>query len=88
MGFSPNNQLVPAGIKVNPSGYVITGEKCEASIPGIFAIGDLRQKYANQIVIAAADRCTAALAVAHYVEMKKASAVCLRTAAEVPAGSA
>jgi thioredoxin reductase (NADPH) len=88
VGFSPNNQLVPAGIKVNSNGYVITDEKCETSIPGIFAGGDLRQKYANQIVIAAADGCTAALAVAHYVEMKKASAVCFTTAADVPAGSA
>jgi thioredoxin reductase (NADPH) len=88
VGFFPNNQLVPAGIKVNSGGYVITDEKCETSIPGIFAVGDLRQKYANQIVIAAADGCTAALAAAHYVEMKKASSVCFAPAAEVPAGSA
>jgi len=78
-GFSPNNQLVPGGVKVNQVGYVITDEKCETGIPGIFAIGDLRQKYANQIVIAAADGCTAALAAAHYVEIKKGSAVCLTT---------
>jgi thioredoxin reductase (NADPH) len=71
VGFSPNNQLVPAGIKMNPSGYVITDEKCETTIPGIFAVGDLRQKYANQIVLAAADGCTAALAAAHYVETRK-----------------
>lgn len=71
VGFSPNNQLVPAGIKKNTSGYVITDEKCETSIPGIFAVGDLRQKYANQIVLAAADGCTAALAAAHYVETCK-----------------
>jgi thioredoxin reductase (NADPH) len=76
VGFSPNNQLVPAGIKENANGYVITDEKCETTIPGVFAIGDLRQKYANQIVIAAADGCIAALAAAHYVEMKKASAAC------------
>lgn len=87
VGFSPNNQLVPMGIKVSPSGYVITDAKCETSIPGIFAIGDLRQKYANQIVIAAADGCTAALATAHFVEMKKASDVCRACPAAVPAGS-
>lgn len=86
VGFSPNNQLVPVGIEVSASGYVITDEKCETSIPGIFAIGDLRQKYANQIVIAAADGCTAALAAAHFVEMKKASAVCFEAAAEVSGG--
>ncbi len=82
VGFSPNNQLVPAGIKVNSGGYVITDEKCETSIPGIFAVGDLREKYANQIVIAAADGCTAALAAAHYAEMKKGGAVCLRSPGE------
>ncbi len=71
VGFSPNNQLVPAGVKLNSSGYVITDEKCETSIDGIYAVGDLRQKFANQIVLAAADGCTAALAAAHYVEMKK-----------------
>ena len=51
---------------------VLTDEKGETDLPGIFAIGDLRQKYANQIVIAAADGCIAALATAHFVEMRKA----------------
>ncbi len=71
VGFAPNNQLVPAGIERSTAGYVITDEKCETSIPGIFAVGDLRQKYANQIVLAAADGCTAALAAAHFVETRK-----------------
>jgi thioredoxin reductase (NADPH) len=73
IGFDPNNQLVPAGIKKNADGYVITDEKCETTIPGVYVIGDLREKYAKQIVIAAADGCTAALAAAHYVETKKAA---------------
>jgi len=72
IGFSPNNQLIPPEIRMNDRGFVITDEKCESSVPGIFAVGDLRQKYANQIVVAAADGCVAALAAAHYVEEKKA----------------
>jgi len=71
VGFFPNNQLVPRGVKMSTAGYVLTDEKCETSIPGIFAVGDLRQKYANQIVIAASDGCIAALAAARYVEVKK-----------------
>jgi thioredoxin reductase (NADPH) len=71
VGFKPNNLIVPAGIKLNTTGYVITDEKCETTIPGLFAVGDLRQKYANQIVLAAADGCTAALAAAHYIENRK-----------------
>jgi thioredoxin reductase (NADPH) len=76
VGFKPNNGLVPAGVKMNAAGYVITDEKCETSLPGIFAVGDLRQKYANQIVLAAADGCVAALAAAHYVETRKAQDAC------------
>ena len=73
IGFEPNNKLVPAGTKINANGYVCTDEKCETNIPGLFAIGDLKEKYAKQIVTAAGDGCTAALAAAHYVESKKAN---------------
>ena len=76
IGFLPNNQLIPAGVKMNADGYVVTDEKCETKIPGIYAIGDLREKYARQIVISAADGSTAALAAAYYVETKKADAAC------------
>lgn len=74
IGFLPNNQLVPAGTKMNADGYVVTDDKCETNINGIFAVGDLKEKYAKQIVTAAADGCTAALAAAHYVENKKGGA--------------
>jgi thioredoxin reductase (NADPH) len=77
IGFIPNNQLVPAGIKMNADGYVVTNEKCETNMPGIYVVGDLREKYAKQIVVAAADGCTAALVAAYYVEMKRSGeAVC------------
>lgn len=70
-GFSPNSSLVPIGVKTSTTGYVLTDEKCETNTAGIFAVGDLRQNYANQIVIAASDGCIAALAAARYVEAKK-----------------
>ncbi len=72
IGYSPNNQLIPSGVRMNEQGFVITDEKCATNIPGIFAVGDIRQKFANQIVVAAADGCIAALAAAHYVEAHKA----------------
>lgn len=76
VGFVPNNQLVPAGIHMDQDGFVMTDERCETNIPGIYVIGDLRQKYAKQIVLAAADGCTAALAAALCVELKKAGETC------------
>lgn len=75
-GFSPNSSLVPIGAKTSTTGYVLTDVKCETNIPGIFAVGDLREKYANQIVIAASDGCIAALAAARYVETKETSEKC------------
>ena len=72
IGFEPNNQIVPAGVRLNADGYVVTDEKCETQIPGIYVIGDLREKYARQIVLSAADGCLAALAASHYVEYRRA----------------
>lgn len=73
VGYEPNNQLVPTGLIMDDRGYVITDDKCETNIPGLFVVGDLRRKYANQIVIAAADGCVAALAAARYVEVHKSA---------------
>lgn len=76
IGFDPNNRLVPAGTRMNADGYVVTDASCQTNVPGIFVIGDLREKYARQIVLSAADGCTAALAAAHYVETRKAAEAC------------
>jgi thioredoxin reductase (NADPH) len=76
VGFAPNNQLPPAGTKINTAGHVIADEKCETDIPGIFAVDDLRQKYANQIVLPAAGECTAALAAAHHAQTRKVGQMC------------
>ncbi len=72
IGFVPNNQLVPAGTRMNADGFVVTDDKCETNTPGIYVVGDLRERYARQIVIAAADGSLAALAAAHFVETQKA----------------
>lgn len=76
IGFDPNNRLVPAGTRMNADGYVVTDHTCQTNTPGIYVIGDLREKYARQIVLSAADGCTAALAAAHYVESRKSTESC------------
>ena len=79
IGFIPNNELVPSGTRKNEDGFVITGDRCETRHPGIFVVGDLREKYYRQIITAAADGCTAALTAAHYVEEMKAINPALRS---------
>jgi thioredoxin reductase (NADPH) len=76
IGFNPNNKLVPRGVKMDADGYVMTDDKCETNVPGLYAIGDLRAKSARQIVVSASDGCVAALAAAHYVETKTSTESC------------
>ena len=71
VGLLPNNGIVLPGINLDSSGYAVTDEKCATSIPGIYVAGDLKRKFAKQIVVAAAEGCTAALAAADYIDEKK-----------------
>ena len=36
----------------NEEGWIVTNEKMETSIPGIYAVGDVRQKHLRQITTA------------------------------------
>lgn len=49
-------------------GYIVTNEKMETSVPGIYAAGDIRQKELRQIVTATADGSLAANSAQHYLE--------------------
>ncbi|MBF0557168.1 MAG: thioredoxin-disulfide reductase [Nitrospirae bacterium] len=73
VGYSPNNKLIPPAVSTDEQGFVITDDMCRTNVPGLFAVGDLRRKFANQIVVAAADGCIAALAAAHYVQTRKSA---------------
>ncbi|OBW56955.1 thioredoxin-disulfide reductase [Solibacillus silvestris] len=58
-----------ASLKIlNEAGYIVTNEKMETSIPGIYAAGDVRDKMLRQIVTATGDGSIAAQSAQHYVE--------------------
>lgn len=52
----------------NEAGYIVTNERMETKIPGIFAAGDVREKTLRQIVTATGDGSIAAQSAQHYVE--------------------
>lgn len=53
---------------LNDEGYVVTNEKMETEVPGIFAAGDVREKTLRQVVTATGDGSIAAQAAQHYIE--------------------
>lgn len=55
VGSKPATDLVKDLVALNEQGYIITDENCATNKPGIFAIGDIRQKSLRQIITAAAD---------------------------------
>lgn len=52
----------------NEQGYIVTNEKMETKVPGIFAAGDVRDKTLRQVVTATGDGSIAAASAQHYIE--------------------
>lgn len=60
VGFNPVTGLLAGKVERDGDGFVVTDEKCETSVKGVFAVGDIRAKSLRQIVTAAADGAIAA----------------------------
>ena len=49
-------------------GYIITNERMETSVPGLYAVGDVRTTPFRQLVVAASDGAIAAHAASQYID--------------------
>ncbi|MCD6384977.1 thioredoxin-disulfide reductase [Candidatus Sumerlaeota bacterium] len=68
VGFLPNTKFVKGIVELDDAGYIITNEKMETSVAGIYAVGDVRSKTVRQIDTACGEATTAAVAAAHYIK--------------------
>ena len=66
IGRKPATALVEGQLALE-NGYIIAGEDTKTSIPGVYAVGDLRTKALRQIITAAADGANAAHAAEEYL---------------------
>lgn len=64
VGRKPATELVAGQLELDQGGYVVADESTCTSIPGVYAIGDVRTKVVRQIVTAVADGAVAV----HYAE--------------------
>jgi thioredoxin reductase (NADPH) len=72
IGFIPHSDVfdeeVARQIELDESGHIVTNDRMETGVPGIYACGDVRSQLVRQITNAVGDATTAALAAGAYVE--------------------
>ena len=61
IGLTPGTDYLKGVLPLDAAGSIITNEKMETEIPGIFAAGDIRLNSARQAITAAGDGVTAAI---------------------------
>ncbi|MDO5545380.1 MAG: thioredoxin-disulfide reductase [Eubacteriales bacterium] len=59
VGRQPSTTLFAGQLELNASGYVTADESTATSIPGVYAVGDVRTKPVRQVVTAVADGAVA-----------------------------
>lgn len=67
IGFKPNTDYLKDVLKLDNTGAIVTDEKMETSVPGVFAAGDIRSGSIRQVIAAAGDGAVAAINAEKYL---------------------
>jgi len=68
VGINPNANFVGDAVKRDSGGFILVDSKMQTSVPGVFAVGDVRDTPLRQVVTAAGDAAIAAVSAEHYIE--------------------
>ena len=68
VGLAPQNTPFAELAQLNDYGYFDSGEACTTRTPGVFVAGDCRSKTIRQVVTAASDGATAAMAACRWLD--------------------
>lgn len=71
IGFEVKTELVADLVKTNERHEIVINEKCETTMPGIFAAGDATNGPFKQIIIATGQGAIAALSAYSYIQLKE-----------------
>ena len=67
IGRKPASSLAEGQAELDRSGYIVADESTRTSIPGVFAVGDVRTKQVRQVVTAVADGAVAVHYASEYL---------------------
>lgn len=73
VGRKPASELAAGQLALDEGGYIIAGETTATSIPGVYAVGDVRTKQLRQVVTAVADGAAAAHMAEEYLSIHLAA---------------
>ncbi|MDD5455057.1 MAG: thioredoxin-disulfide reductase [Candidatus Ratteibacteria bacterium] len=68
VGFLPNSGFLKGIVDLDKHGYIKTDEKMRTSVPGIYAVGDVRCKEVRQIDVACGEATIAAISIRDYLQ--------------------
>lgn len=68
IGIDPNSEFIGDALKKDEWGFIHTDAHMETSIPGVFAIGDVRTTPLKQIATAVGDAAIATVSAEHYID--------------------
>jgi thioredoxin reductase (NADPH) len=72
IGYIPNTEIFSEQIRLTGHNYIITNEKMETNISGVFAAGDVRDKWLKQVATAVGDGAIAGFAAEKYISESEA----------------
>ena len=67
VGLEPNSALVQGLVRLDNAGHIPVNLSMETEVPGLYAVGDIRQNSSSQLVSVAGDGATAAVAAFNYL---------------------
>jgi len=68
VGILPNTSFLNDAVKTDEFGFILTDTKMQTSVPGVFAVGDVRDTPLRQISTAVGDAAIAAVSTEHFIE--------------------
>jgi thioredoxin reductase (NADPH) len=70
VGQRPNTDYLQGIIPLDQEGRIVTDERMETEVSGVFAAGDIRKHSTRQVITAAGDGATAALSAEKYLSQQ------------------
>lgn len=67
IGYLPNTEIFKDILDMNGGGYLKTNERMETNLSGVWAVGDVRDKFLKQVATAVGDGAVAGYGVEKYI---------------------